>query len=69
VPRKTRGQDGVACSFPAGDLHPLQHAGLSRRTVSHRHYVHDLGVMYALATIHSELGDMILMCLIHRTIT
>src|SRR5271157_1256393 len=32
VPRKTRGQDGVAFSFPVGFLHPLQHAGLSRRT-------------------------------------
>src|SRR5215472_6577645 len=32
VPRKTRGQDGVAFSFPVGLLHPLQHAGLSRRT-------------------------------------
>src|ERR1035441_7857604 len=30
--RKTRGQDGVAFSFPVGLLHPLQHAGLSRRT-------------------------------------
>jgi len=26
------GKDGFATSFPAGDLHPLQHAGLSRRT-------------------------------------
>ena len=32
VPRKTRGQDGVAFSFPVGLLHPLQHAGLSRRS-------------------------------------
>src|SRR5271157_724522 len=32
VPRKTRGQDGVAFSFPVGLLHPLQHAGLTRRT-------------------------------------
>jgi hypothetical protein len=32
VPRKTRGQDGVAVSFPVGLLHPLQHAGLPRRT-------------------------------------
>ncbi len=31
---KTQGQDGVAYSFPAGLLHPLQHAGLSRRTLS-----------------------------------
>ena len=30
--RKTRGQDGFATSFPAGLLHPLQHAGLSRRS-------------------------------------
>jgi len=30
VPRKTRGRDGVAFSFPV--LHPLQHAGSSRRT-------------------------------------
>ena len=34
--RKTRGQDGFATSFPAGDLHPLQHAGLSRRSPSTR---------------------------------
>jgi hypothetical protein len=32
--RKTRGQDRVACSFPVGLLHPLQHAGLPRRTPS-----------------------------------
>src|SRR5271154_5701284 len=31
---KTRGQDGFASSFPVGLLHPLQHAGLSRRTPS-----------------------------------
>ena len=36
VPRKTRGQDGFATSFPVGLLHPLQHAGLSRRTAHHR---------------------------------
>src|SRR6266852_4170071 len=29
---KTRGQDGFATSFPVGLLHPLQHAGLARRT-------------------------------------
>ena len=27
APRKTRGQDGFATSFPVGLLHPLQHAG------------------------------------------
>src|SRR5271157_5893928 len=32
VARKTRGQDGFATSFPVGLFHPLQHAGLSRRT-------------------------------------
>src|SRR2546422_9473566 len=32
APRKTRGQDGFATSFPVGLLHPLQHAGLSRRS-------------------------------------
>ena len=32
IARKTRGQDGVALSFLVGLLHPLQHAGLSRRT-------------------------------------
>ena len=32
VPCKTRGQDGFATSFPVGDLHPLQHAGSSRRS-------------------------------------
>src|SRR6266404_7700850 len=30
--RKTQGQNGVAFSFPVGIFHPLQHAGLSRRT-------------------------------------
>ena len=30
--RKTRGQDGFATSFPLGLFHPLQHAGLARRT-------------------------------------
>src|SRR6185295_12494081 len=34
VPSKTRGQDGFATSFPVGLLHPLQHAGLTRRTPS-----------------------------------
>src|SRR5450755_4389815 len=29
---KTRGQDGFATSLPVGLLHPLQHAGLSRRS-------------------------------------
>src|SRR5215467_4816855 len=29
---KTRGQNGFATSFPVGLLHPLQHAGLSRRS-------------------------------------
>src|SRR6516165_3808180 len=29
---KTRGQDGFTTSFPVGLLHPLQHAGLSRRS-------------------------------------
>ena len=32
VPCKTRGQDGFATSFPVGLLHPLQHAGLARRS-------------------------------------
>src|SRR6266404_6586902 len=32
VPCKTQGQDGFATSFPVGLLHPLQHAGLSRRS-------------------------------------
>src|SRR3981189_2628206 len=31
-PSKTRGQDGFATSFPVGLWHPLQHAGLSRRS-------------------------------------
>src|SRR5216683_7346754 len=34
VPSKTRGQVGFATSFSVGLLHPLQHAGLSRRTPS-----------------------------------
>src|SRR5262245_56782154 len=33
---KTRGQDGVAASFPLGLFHPLQHAGLPRRTPTNR---------------------------------
>src|ERR1700683_784981 len=32
VNRKTQGQDGVAFSFLVGLFHPLQHAGLPRRT-------------------------------------
>src|SRR6266699_1674751 len=32
VPSKTRGQDVFATSCPVGLLHPLQHAGLSRRS-------------------------------------
>src|SRR6266851_4289866 len=32
VPCKTQDQDGFATSFPVGLLHPLQHAGLARRT-------------------------------------
>jgi hypothetical protein len=32
-PRKTQGQDGFALSFRVGLLHPLQHAGLSRRSL------------------------------------
>ena len=39
VPSKTRGQDGFATSFPAGDLHPLQHAGLSPRSPVRRLFV------------------------------
>src|SRR5882724_3603445 len=37
LPSKTRGQDGFATSFPVGLLHPLQHAGLSRRSRAARH--------------------------------
>jgi hypothetical protein len=36
VPCKTRGQDGFATSFPVGLLHPLQHAGLARRSPGSR---------------------------------
>jgi hypothetical protein len=36
VSRKTRGQDGFAISFPAGILPPLQHAGLTRRSLHRR---------------------------------
>src|SRR5882672_4143206 len=39
VPSKTRGQDGFATSFPVGLLHPLQHAGLSRRSPVCRPFV------------------------------
>src|SRR5258708_8639133 len=43
VPSKTRGQDGFATSFPVGLLHPLQHAGLSRRSQVCPSLVKDLG--------------------------
>src|SRR5579871_2673166 len=33
-PRKTRGQDGIAISFPVRLFHSLLHAGLSRRTTT-----------------------------------
>src|SRR5713101_7864407 len=36
VARKTRGQDGFTTSFPVGLFHPLQHAGLSRRSPDYR---------------------------------
>src|SRR5713101_5743164 len=41
VPCKTRGQDGFATSFPVRLLHPLQHAGLSRRSPSCPSFGHD----------------------------
>src|ERR1019366_808254 len=34
---KTRGQDGIATPFPVGLFHPLQHAGLSRRSLKNRY--------------------------------
>jgi len=37
VIHKTRGQDGFALSFPVGLLHPLQHAGLTRRFSDNPH--------------------------------
>jgi hypothetical protein len=40
--RKTQGQDGVAVSFPVGLFHPLQHAGLSRRTPGRDSHMHPL---------------------------
>src|SRR5260370_6464371 len=43
VSSKTRGQDGFATSFPVGLLHPLQHAGLTRRTPGSPSLVKDLG--------------------------
>ena len=36
--RKTRSQDGVAISFSVGLLHPLQHAGLARRSPDSRFF-------------------------------
>jgi hypothetical protein len=44
---KTRGQDGFATSFPVGLLHPLQHAGLSRRTPA----------CPRIRTLHERLGS------------
>jgi hypothetical protein len=48
--RKTRGQDGFATSFPVGLLHPLQHAGLSRRSVCYQQTGHSSrkGSIYVL---------------------
>src|SRR5581483_2697328 len=42
IARKTQGQDGFAVSFPVGLFHPLQHAGLSRRTPSCPSSSHDV---------------------------
>src|SRR6266853_5874176 len=39
---KTRGQDGFAISFPVGLFHPLQHAGLSRRSPGCRQLAQNL---------------------------
>ena len=38
-PRKTRGQDGFATSFPVGLLHPLQHAGCSENIIRSKEHL------------------------------
>src|SRR5882762_1349947 len=56
APRKTRGQDGFATSFPVGLLHPLQHAGLARRTP-----VCPLSWSeHALSPLHSNTADSVI---------
>jgi hypothetical protein len=55
---KTRGQDGFATSFPVGLFHPLQHAGLSRRSLCSRqcgHYT-GFGVTSGWAVILPQLA-------------
>src|SRR5664280_370016 len=56
VPCKTRGQDGFATSFPVGLLHPLQHAGLARRTPDCPSSVHSRWLAF-LCTSHRLLSD------------
>ena len=51
--RKTRGQDGVAFSFPVGLLRPLQHVGLSRRTTRNAQLA-EVGQMSELPTIRES---------------
>src|SRR6202163_2144353 len=57
VPSKTRGQDGFATSFPVGLLHPLQHAGLSRRSPSSPPYTRNSYWSYARFSVLAELHD------------
>ena len=59
---KTRGQDGIATSFPVGLLHPLQHAGLSRRSSVCRqpgHYTR-FGVTSGWAVTRPELRNLLI---------
>src|SRR5712691_6330403 len=58
VPSKTRGQDGFATSFPVGLLHPLQHAGLSRRSPD-RPSLGTSAKLAALLRLHSSLSHSI----------
>jgi hypothetical protein len=55
VTRKTRGQDGFATSFPAGILPPLQHAGLTRRSL-HRQSLNPIR-HFDGASIKTTSGD------------
>src|SRR5258708_36426836 len=47
---KTRGQDGFAASFPVGLFHPLQHAGLSRRSPCCRQSVRNVNSAWGACT-------------------
>jgi hypothetical protein len=66
VPRKTQGQDGFATSFPVGLLHPLQHAGLSRRTPDGPSLAQNVGLPPGSYSLSPILGKSLLCILPDR---